>query len=613
MPPSEQEPLLGDRGRSSKSGETKSPPDSSAATQSSKASAAHASVASPYRSPSRHSGSTTDEEEESQETPNALLILPLNFFNAFGWSLVEVPLVYLLRTRICEILFDDKPGSLPYEANKCRTEEIQMYVSGIRAGFQTIAAVLGLVTTPSYGAISDSQGRRKVLMICSVFHMIGDLCLLATVMLPGYTNPYYVLITAVFKGLGGYISAVVATQNSYVADCTTPEARSRYLGWNFATYHLGTAMGPLISGVLVAKWDRMDLVYGISVSLWALYFLYTWLILPESNPPCEVNDSASIITTGSTVERVSSLWQWFKRVLYENFVEPLAIILPSRTQSSFSSLDILGHSPEAKRHWDVLIAASLVGMTIFATGSMGLLPLYTDYKLRWGPLKASLLLSVDSGASVVSLTLFFPFVCWLFSKFLKRFGGAGGAWDDLGITIPWLTTAPEADKMRADAATRRKRNSRRQSFQSHGSHRDASITPPVESAESFSKKITIVKRDLWVARTGYVFAIVSIIGVALSTTDAQIYAAIILQSLSAIAVPAVQSIALNGVRADYNGRIMAAFAIVESLALVARGPVFAAIYNLTLDSAANSVYFTSAGVYGLCLIVLGFVQLYQPI
>jgi hypothetical protein len=99
----------------------------------------------------------------------------------------------------------------------------------------------------------------------------------------------------------------------------------------------------------------------------------------------------------------------------------------------------------------------------------------------------------------------------------------------------------------------------------------------------------------------------------MSMTDIQIYASIILQSISAIAIPAVQSIALNGVRADYNGRIMAAFAIVESLALVARGPIFAAIYNATLKSVPGAVYYTSAGVYALCLFVLGFVKLYQPL
>lgn len=570
----------------------------------------------PSESPSSSSSSSVSEK------PNPLLILPLNFFNAFGWSLIEVPLIYLLRTRICELRFGDVPGSLPYETDKCRTDAIQMSVSGIRAGFQTIAAVLGLLTTTSYGSISDSQGRRKVLLICSVFHLVGDLSLLGIVMLPGYTNPYWVLIAAVFKGFGGYISAVVASQNSYVADCTTSDNRSRYLGWNFATYHLGTAAGPLISGVLVAKYDRMDLVYAISVTLWGLYFLYTYFILPESNPPenVESDDGAdlySLASEGSAVDVVKSRMQRLGTLLYDHFVEPLAIVLPSRTKTT---LDFLGPSTEAKRHWDVCVAALLIGLTLFSTGSMGMLPLYTDYKLKWGSLKASLLMSVDAGASAVTLTLFFPFVCWAFGKFLKRFGGFS-SWDDLGITIPWLSSQdpdqppsnfyPGIRPYKSRPEQSKRTSQRNNRFQNE--NEENALDDRAAQFKEVSKKITVVKRDLWVARTGYLAAAIAVAGVAMAKNDAEMYISIIVQSLSNIALPAVQSIALNGVRSEYNGRILAGFAIVESLALVVRGPVFAGIYSLTLSKAPNAIYWTSSGVYLLCLLVLGVVKLYRPL
>lgn len=526
-------------------------------------------------------------------------------------------MIYLLRTRICEIQFGDKPGSLPYELDKCRTDNIQMYVSGIRAGFQTIAAVLGLLTTTSYGSISDAQGRRKVLLICSVFQLVGDLSLLAIVMLPGYTNPYFVLISAVFKGFGGYISAIVAGQNSYVADCTTSDNRSRYLGWNFATYHLGTAAGPLISGVLVAKYDRMDLVYAISVTLWGLYFLYTFFILPESNPPEEgIDDGGELISLnseGSALDVVKTRMQKLRSILFENFIEPLAIVMPSRTKTTF---DFLGPSTEAKRHWDVCIAAVLIGLTLFSTGSMGMLPLYTDYKLKWGPLKASLLMSVDAGASAVTLTLIFPLACWAFGKFLRRFGGLDSAWDDLGISIPWLSSQdsdqPPSNFFPTRVAHKPKRTRPHESNSRNRDQEDAEDERVTEFRE-VSKKITVVKRDIWVARTGYLAAAIAVAGVALARTDAEMYIAIIIQSLSNIAVPAVQSIALNGVRSEYNGRILAGFAIVESLALVIRGPIFAGIYNLSLPNSPNAVYWTSSAVYLLCLLTLSVVKLYRPL
>lgn len=568
----------------------------------------HSPSRSPSRSPSSPSTkSSSSSDQYSTQKPNPLYILPLNFFNAFGWSLIEVPLIYLLRTRICELQFGDKPGSLPYESDKCRSDSIQVSVSAIRAGFQTIAAVLGLLTTTSYGALSDSHGRRKVLLICSVFQFVGDLSLLIVVVLPGYTNPYYILIAAVFKGFGGYISAIVAGQNSYVADCTTPENRSRYLGWNFATYHLGTAMGPLISGVLVAKRDRMDLVYTISASLWAIYFLYTFFILPESNPPQKItetsSDNASIMTEDTVGDTVLHWLRSTRHLLFVNFIEPLTIVLPSKTKSSY---DFLGSSTEAKRHWDVCIAAVLIGLTLFSTGSMGMLPLYTDYKLAWGPLKASLLMSVDAGASALTLTFVFPATCWIYGQILKRFGGIPD-WQDLAVAAPW-NSSQDADQPPSNFNP-----SVMEQGQAETARRNSDVMSTSDKREELSKKITVVKRDLWVARTGYFAAALAVSGVALATTDFEMYLSIVVQSLSNIALPAVQSIALNGVRPDYNGRILAGFAIVESLALVVRGPVFAGIYNLSLKTASNAIYWTSAGVYLLCLALLSFVKLYRPL
>lgn len=583
--PSEGDPLI----RKSRSKDRTESPDSDLNT--------------PFRSPSRSlSHTTSSSSNASFQPPNPLLILPLNFFNAFGWSLIEVPLIYLLRTRICELQFGDKPGSLPYESDKCRSDAIQMQVSAIRAGFQTIAAVLGLLTTTTYGALSDTHGRRRVLLICSVLQFIGDLSLLIVVLLPGYTNPYYILIAAVFKGLGGYISAIVAGQNSYVADCTTSDNRSRYLGWNFATYHLGTAMGPLISGVLVAKRDRMDIVYTISASLWAAYFLYVLLVLPESNPRQENkdNDAASMVSEDTVADTIVTYLKHFRHVLFVNFVEPLTIVLPSKTQSSY---DFLGSTTEAKRHWDVCIAAILIGLTLFSTGSMGMLPLYTDYKLEWGPLKASLLMSVDAGASAITLTFVFPATCWIYGQILKRFGGLP-EWQEIAVAAPFMSSQdsdqpPSNFNPDAIEAGNRVDLADAESIKRH--------------REEMSSKITVVKRDLWVARTGYFAAALAVSGVALAKTDFQMYLSIIIQSLSNIAVPAVQSIALNGVRPDFNGRILAGFAIVESLALVIRGPVYAGIYNLSLTTVPNAIYWTSAGVYLLCLIILSGVKLYRPL
>ncbi|BFZ57940.1 hypothetical protein PYCC9005_004996 [Savitreella phatthalungensis] len=571
---------------------------------------------SPFRSPSTspdglrrsrsgesNEGACAEEEGEGSDArPSPLLILPLNFFNAFAWSLIEVPLIYLLRTRLCEQAFGDKPGSLPYEDDKCRLESIQTQVSALRAGFQTIAAVLGLLTTASYGSISDSKGRRRVMLTSSFFSLLGELSLLTIVMLPGYTTPEYVLITAVFKGLAGYISAIVAAQNSYVADTTTTDRRARYLGWNFATYHLGTAMGPLISGVLVSRYDRMDLVYAIGTTLWGLYFLYTLFILPESNREVTSKRGEHRRSSVSSVlsrQTASRSWHWLTHVMRDHFIEPLSVVLPKRVSDADGEAhyDVTGASQESKRHWDVCLAAILVGLSLFSNGSMGMLPLYTDFKLGWGPLQASLLLSVDSFASACALTFIFPLIGWVIGSFLRRFGSAKEAWDQVTARAAWLA-AEDSDQPPSG-------------FWPFG--RDHSPDRQESCEVDQTRRTTIIKRDLWVARLGYMAAALASIGIALSSNAAGLYTSVVIQALANIAVPAVQSIALNGVRTSFNGRVLAGFAVVESICLVARGPVFAAIYNASLPNSPGAVYYTSAGVYGVALLILLFIKLYRPL
>ena len=588
-------------------------------------------------------GDHDDDDDYDDEEPDIspLYILPLNFFNAFAWSLIEVPLIYLLRTRLCEDKFGDRPGSLPYESDKCRAQDIQIQVSGIRAGFQTIAAVLGVATTASYGVISDSRGRRHVMLTSSFLSLLGDLSLLGIVMLPGYTNPKYVLISAVFKGLAGYVSAIVAAQNAFVADTTVTDNRARYLGWNFATYHLGTAMGPLISGVLVSRYDRMDIVYGIGVGLWGLYFLYTLVLLPESNRDAVRRQQqqrwssadggrrgsfSSMLSSQSARDSVVQTYGWFRRVTKQHLLEPLSVVLPHKVQDDDGNerYDVLGGTQESRRHWDVCLAAVLIALTLFSNGSMGMLPLYTDYKLGWGSLQASLLMSVDSFASAIALTFAFPFIGWAIGRFLRAYGGAAAAFSDLTVRVAWLSPTdtdvtpssfwPWSSQARHVVDNDEERNlttttsNRRAGLQSYGT----SNTIPT-SEEFAAKRITVVKRDVWVARLGYMIAMASSTGIALSTSASGLYTSVALQALANIAVPAVQSIALNGVRNTYNGRVLAGFALVESLALVARGPAFAGIYNLTLSREPASVYWASVSVYGLCLLILVTVKLYRPL
>lgn len=242
--------------------------------------------------------------------------------------------------------------------------------------------------TSYYGGLSDQRGRKPIMVTCALFILAGDVWLWA-MSVNARIGPQWVLLSAVCKGLGGYVSAIVAAQNSYVADCTRPENRSRFLGINFALYHFGTALGPITSGVLIERYGFLSQTLALAMSMWVFYFAYVVCILPESCPARETSAFAIETDSGS----------WPSRALtsvYSRAIEPLSMLLPRRhdddgDEDQDTTWDIAETDGPGKRHLDALFCSIVIGLSLFASGAMNMLPLYTDYQLGWGPIKVSIL------------------------------------------------------------------------------------------------------------------------------------------------------------------------------------------------------------------------------
>ncbi len=129
-------------------------------------------------------------------------------------------------------------------------------------------------SSPFLGALSDSRGRRLVLLLgfCGMAFSF-----LATVL----ATAMWVLIAV--RVVSGAMQANVSVANAYVADITPPEMRARRFGMLGAMFGVGFILGPVMGGLLGAI--DLRLPFFVAGTLALLNLLYGYFVLPESLPP----------------------------------------------------------------------------------------------------------------------------------------------------------------------------------------------------------------------------------------------------------------------------------------------------------------------------------------
>jgi DHA1 family tetracycline resistance protein-like MFS transporter len=139
--------------------------------------------------------------------------------------------------------------------------------------FGTAWALMQFFFSPLLGAMSDSYGRRPVVLI-SNFGLGLDYVLMALA-----PNLWWLFVGRVISGVS---SATVAASYAYVADVTPVEQRAAKFGMIGAAFGLGFVLGPALGGVLGAIDPRMP--FWIAAALSLLNGLYGLFVLPESLP-----------------------------------------------------------------------------------------------------------------------------------------------------------------------------------------------------------------------------------------------------------------------------------------------------------------------------------------
>ena len=135
----------------------------------------------------------------------------------------------------------------------------------------TIFAVMQFLFGPLIGAVSDSRGRRPVLLLALAV-MALDYLLMAV------AHTIWLLILG--RIIGGITAATQSTGAAYMADISKPEEKSANFGLIGAAFGVGFVIGPLIGGLL-GVWGVRAPFYAAAI-LAALNFTFGWFILPET-------------------------------------------------------------------------------------------------------------------------------------------------------------------------------------------------------------------------------------------------------------------------------------------------------------------------------------------
>lgn len=135
-------------------------------------------------------------------------------------------------------------------------------------------AAMQFLFAPIIGGISDSLGRRPVLLLALVTLTV-DYVIMALA-----TTFWWLLIGRVLAGIAG---ATYITATAYLADISRPGERAANFGLIGATFGIGFVMGPAIGGFVASF--HLTAPFWLAAAFAGLNVLFGLFVLPESLAP----------------------------------------------------------------------------------------------------------------------------------------------------------------------------------------------------------------------------------------------------------------------------------------------------------------------------------------
>lgn len=139
----------------------------------------------------------------------------------------------------------------------------------------TVYAVCSLISTPIIGRLSDTHGRKRLLMISQAGTCLGFLVLAAS------NSLWMVFIGRI---LDGFTAGNLSIAQAYISDHTAPENRAKAFGVIGIAFGIGFMGGPGLGGWL-GEAAGLHVPFLVAACLSAFSIFCTYSLLPPEAPP----------------------------------------------------------------------------------------------------------------------------------------------------------------------------------------------------------------------------------------------------------------------------------------------------------------------------------------
>ena len=171
---------------------------------------------------------------------------------------------------------------------------ISEFEKGVLGGVALAAfSLMQFIFAPVWGRVSDRVGRKPILMLGLGGSVVFYSLFAYAVSLPpeqGLLAMSFVLLSRFGAGIAG---ATISTAQAVIADCTTPENRSRGMALIGVAFGIGFTFGPLLAalGGLVAP-ERFEVPGIMAAGLSFIALLLCWRKFRETHTPGAVSRAA---------------------------------------------------------------------------------------------------------------------------------------------------------------------------------------------------------------------------------------------------------------------------------------------------------------------------------
>ncbi|KOS18384.1 putative membrane protein [Escovopsis weberi] len=436
--------------------------------------------------------------------------------------------------------FDSLLGS---DDPQCREPAVQKKVATFILVLNLVTGILSAVVTPKLGHMSDRFGRTPLMAVASCGGLVAGLVFILAATFPDVIDHRWLILEAVFDGMGGSLAAGSILSQSYASDCSSPSTRAVSFGAITAMLFSGLALGPLLAGYFVEWTGSLVAIFYVGFCCHLLFIVMTALIIPES----------------LSREKQKAARELHRKEVEARGRQPTSWLALARDSNPLTSVKkavwVTGPGANTRLRINLLVLAFsdaiIVGVAL-AAGAVVLL--YAEATFGWGNLETSRFVSGLSLVRVMSLTVVLPAVNYL------------------GRTLP--------------AARRRRRRS------ASGDQRVAA-----EERNAGADRL-----DLWTIRAALASDMLGCAGYITARSEAAFVSSAMLTALGGLAAATVQSVVTKHIPAERVGQVLGAMGTMEALGRVVGPLIFNGLYAVTVGSYPQAIFVLLMGLFALVFV-----------